>query len=274
MNTFLFISRDVKTIGNLEKSVTSCDFSFKNSSTLSAALESCKALHFKFVLIDLKMGTEEQIKDFCHELWKAKPMAIVGVHDYEPSYMPYSLQILGVRPYLGEDADQKLELDLEQLSAILEEPGTNSILYVEDLDAPRFIIGSLMESFNLGRVTPVASAPEGLEVLEQNPTKHYCVVTDLNMPEFTGLWLLRQIRETPHLSSLPVILITAYGTQETLIECLKEGATGFLVKPPRREQLKEELNKARRIHSNGLSPRLASPDSVKEMENLLKIYSK
>lgn len=61
------------------------------------------------------------------------------------------------------------------------------------------------------------------------------VVTDLRMPGVSGLELLRAIRKED--TSIPVILLTAYGTVEDAVEAMKLGAVDFLSKPIKREVL-------------------------------------
>jgi two-component system response regulator HydG len=61
------------------------------------------------------------------------------------------------------------------------------------------------------------------------------VITDLRMPGVSGLELLRAIRKDN--TSIPVILLTAYGTVEDAVEAMKLGAVDFLSKPIKREVL-------------------------------------
>ena len=55
------------------------------------------------------------------------------------------------------------------------------------------------------------------------------VITDLKMPSMDGLELLHHIRRTS--PSIPVILLTAFGTIQTAVDAMKAGANDFLVKP-------------------------------------------
>jgi DNA-binding NtrC family response regulator len=68
------------------------------------------------------------------------------------------------------------------------------------------------------------------------------LVTDLKMPRMDGLQLLRQAKEqTPHVA---VILITAYGTVETAVAALKEGAFDYLTKPVKPDDLANKVRQA------------------------------
>ncbi|HEY8280682.1 MAG TPA: sigma-54 dependent transcriptional regulator [Bdellovibrionota bacterium] len=61
------------------------------------------------------------------------------------------------------------------------------------------------------------------------------VLTDLRMPGVSGLELLRAIRKEN--SSVPVVMLTAYGTVNDAVEAMKHGAVDFLSKPLRRETI-------------------------------------
>ena len=61
------------------------------------------------------------------------------------------------------------------------------------------------------------------------------VVTDLKMPEMTGLELLQHLREAD--ADLPVVLMTAYGTVGDAVEAMKHGAFDFVQKPFEGDQL-------------------------------------
>lgn len=75
----------------------------------------------------------------------------------------------------------------------------------------------------------VLYAENGLEALTQieqsNPD---AVLTDLQMPEMDGLELVRKITESKQ--SVPVILMTAHGSEETAVEALKAGAASYVPK--------------------------------------------
>jgi len=89
----------------------------------------------------------------------------------------------------------------------------------------------------------VLSAPSGekaLEILRNEEVR--VVVTDLMMPGMSGVALLRAAKAiAPHVE---VVLMTAYGTVETAVEAMKEGADDFLTKPLRRHQLVRTVKKA------------------------------
>ena len=61
------------------------------------------------------------------------------------------------------------------------------------------------------------------------------IVTDLKMPEMDGLELLAKLRQTDE--QIPVVLMTAYGSVESAVQAMKEGAFDFIQKPFEGDQL-------------------------------------
>lgn len=67
------------------------------------------------------------------------------------------------------------------------------------------------------------------------------IFMDLLMPGMDGFELTRQIKATPELSHIPVIMVTAYGTPETERIAKEAGSDGFLHKPVGVQQLRSVL---------------------------------
>ncbi len=68
------------------------------------------------------------------------------------------------------------------------------------------------------------------------------VLTDLKMPETSGVELLQEIRATH--PTIPVIVITAYGTIQTAIEAMRQGASDFVLKPFDNDNLEFIINRS------------------------------
>jgi DNA-binding NtrC family response regulator len=88
----------------------------------------------------------------------------------------------------------------------------------------------------------VIAVADGQTALQRLHDGIAVLVTDLKMPRTDGLQLLRQARDwTPHIA---VILITAYGTVETAVAALKEGAFDYLTKPVKPDDLANKVRQA------------------------------
>ena len=88
---------------------------------------------------------------------------------------------------------------------------------------------------------------------------------DWQMPGMDGLELCRQIRNTPELAGVYVILLTSRDTKSDLLEGLSAGADDYVAKPFHREELRLRLNTGQRIL--GLQASLA--ERVAQLEEAL-----
>src|SRR5262249_26916356 len=113
------------------------------------------------------------------------------------------------------------------------------ILFVDDDPEMRQLI---MEFFH-SEGYQISDAHNGKDALSQMSNYEFdAVITDLRMQEMDGLALLREIHT--HNPNLPVVLITAFGSIETAVEAIKEGAANFIPKPFKMQVLKAVVDKA------------------------------
>ena len=101
-----------------------------------------------------------------------------------------------------------------------------TILIVEDKESMAEMLSQAIESENY-QVIVARDGREGIQKFKGNSID--LVVTDLKLPHKTGLEILEMVKE--HSPLIPVILMTAYGTIETAVKAVKEGAYDFLTKP-------------------------------------------
>ena len=89
-------------------------------------------------------------------------------------------------------------------------------------------------------VTPAGLGAEAIARLKAEPFD--IVLTDLRLPDVDGLEVLQASRETQR--DLPVILITAFGTIETAIQAIRQGAYDFVTKPFAMDEISLLVGKA------------------------------
>jgi two-component system chemotaxis response regulator CheY len=115
------------------------------------------------------------------------------------------------------------------------------ILVVDDFSTMRRIVRNLLKELGY---TNVDEAEDGVVALQKLKGNNFqFVVTDWNMPNMTGIELLRAIRADETLKALPVLMITAEAKKENIIEAAQSGASGYIVKPFTAGTLEEKLNK-------------------------------
>src|SRR6202521_3740428 len=100
------------------------------------------------------------------------------------------------------------------------------ILLVEDKESLRRVLRLTLENAGYS-VTEAADAREAINEIGRVP--HKVVLTDLRMPNGTGLDVLRAARAAD--GDVPVIVMTAFGSIDEAVQAMKDGAHDFLQKP-------------------------------------------
>jgi two-component system response regulator FixJ len=103
----------------------------------------------------------------------------------------------------------------------------NPVVHVIDDDhAARDSLSFLLRTAKID-VHTYESAPAFLAAIKTLPLG--CIITDVRMPEMTGIELLRRLRESGN--DVPVIVITGHGDIPLAVEAMKYGAVDFFEKP-------------------------------------------
>ncbi|MGQ9607047.1 MAG: response regulator [Thermogutta sp.] len=118
-----------------------------------------------------------------------------------------------------------------------------TILVVDDSPVDRKLVGTLLERRWSWKIEHAATGTEALAKMKL--VLPDLVVTDLTMPEMDGLELVRAVRQ--HYPDVPVILMTAYGTDTLALEALELGAASYVPKSQLAARLPETADSILRI---------------------------
>ena len=114
-------------------------------------------------------------------------------------------------------------------------------LVVDDFSTMRRIVRNLLKELGFQNVD---EAEDGVAALSKLRGSQFdFVVSDWNMPNMTGIDLLKEIRADDNLKHLPVLMVTAEAKKENIISAAQAGANGYIVKPYTAATLEEKLNK-------------------------------
>src|SRR2546421_885494 len=103
---------------------------------------------------------------------------------------------------------------------------SDTVHVIDDDAAARHSLAFLLKSAKID-VRPYESAAAFLEVAATVTSG--CIITDVRMPEITGIDLLRRLKELK--IGVPVIVVTGHGDVPLAVEAMKIGAAEFLEKP-------------------------------------------
>jgi two-component system chemotaxis response regulator CheY len=119
--------------------------------------------------------------------------------------------------------------------------GNMKILIVDDFSTMRRIVKNLLNDLGYSNTTEADDGKTAWPLLQAGEFDF--VVTDWNMPEMTGIDLLKNIRGDARLAKLPVLMVTAEAQRDQIIEAAKAGVNGYIIKPFTAVTLKEKIDK-------------------------------
>ena len=115
------------------------------------------------------------------------------------------------------------------------------ILVVDDFATMRKVIRNLLKQSGYENVTEAEDGVAAMNVLKS--TKIDFVISDWNMPNMTGIELLKAVRSDNELGAMPFLMVTAESLKDNVVEAVKAGVSNYIVKPFTAEVLGEKIDK-------------------------------
>ena len=115
------------------------------------------------------------------------------------------------------------------------------ILVVDDFATMRRIIKGNLRQLGFSNVLEAEDGRLALEELKKN--KVDLIISDWNMPNLTGLELLKAVRGDEGLKLIPFVMIIAEGQKDNVMEVAKAGVSNYIIKPFTPETFEEKLKK-------------------------------
>ncbi len=116
-----------------------------------------------------------------------------------------------------------------------------NLLIVDDSASMRAVIKKVINisGFQMDQCLEAGNGRQAMELLADHWVD--VIVSDINMPDVSGLELLEQLRKNETLREIPVIMITTEGSEERMKEAYERGAKGFIKKPFLPEEIRKVL---------------------------------
>jgi two-component system chemotaxis response regulator CheY len=115
-----------------------------------------------------------------------------------------------------------------------------NILVVDDSPTMRRIIVNTLK--RLGYVS-MTEASDGVDALHKIQEQSFeLIITDWNMPEMDGVTLVGVLRHSEAYMNIPILMVTTRSVQEDIVEAIKAGVNGYIVKPFTPAILKEKID--------------------------------
>jgi putative two-component system response regulator len=120
-------------------------------------------------------------------------------------------------------------------------PDQARILIVDDLPIVRFSLQRILGKAGY-RCREAEDVPQAMAALEEEPVD--LVLSDIQMPGASGLDLVKALK--PRIPDISVVMVSSMEDAETAIECLQEGAFGYVLKPFQPREILVQVNGALR----------------------------
>ncbi|KAG8088994.1 hypothetical protein GUJ93_ZPchr0011g27491 [Zizania palustris] len=122
------------------------------------------------------------------------------------------------------------------------------VLLVEHDDSTRQVVTALLRKCGY-RVAAVVDGLKAWEVMRERAYAFDLVLTEVTMPTLSGIELLSRIVAADECKNIPVIMMSSQDSIGTVLKCMQKGAVDFLVKPVRKNELRNLWQHVWRRHS-------------------------
>ena len=113
------------------------------------------------------------------------------------------------------------------------------VLVVDDFATMRRIVKGVLKQLGFSKIVEAQDGSDALDMLKKEPVG--LIVSDWNMPNMTGLELLKAVKGDDSLKDIPFVMVTAEGMKENVIEAVKAGVNNYVVKPFTPETFSEKI---------------------------------
>jgi diguanylate cyclase (GGDEF)-like protein len=149
-----------------------------------------------------------------------------------------------------------------------------SILIVDDGDDTREALRALLTARGYRGLCTAACGQEALELLSDGAAGIDVVLTDVNMPGLSGIDVCHQIKTTPHLHDIQVLVLTGQPDEEVLEQAFAAGACDFISKPVRPNDLLARVRAAVNLKRELDQRRARERELVEVTERLKRVNEK
>ncbi|MBI4632604.1 MAG: response regulator [Deltaproteobacteria bacterium] len=115
------------------------------------------------------------------------------------------------------------------------------ILIVDDFATMRKVVRNLLKQSGYENVVEAEDGVTAMRILKTQ--KIDFVISDWNMPNMSGIELLKAVRGDADINKTPFLMVTAEALQDNVVAAVKAGVSNYIVKPFTAEVLNEKIQK-------------------------------
>jgi len=115
------------------------------------------------------------------------------------------------------------------------------ILIADDMMTMRKIVVKACKEIGFTDLTEAVDGTDAWQKVTEASPSFGLIISDWNMPNASGLDLLKRVRSDSRFGKTPFILVTAESEQSQIVEAAKAGVSNYLIKPFTAASLREKL---------------------------------
>lgn len=123
------------------------------------------------------------------------------------------------------------------------------ILVVDDMLTMRKLVSKFCRDIGFSDITEATNGADAWTAIGAANPPFGLVISDWNMPNGTGLDLLKRVRGDARFAKLPFVMVTAEAEKHQIMEAIQSGVSNYVIKPFTIDSLKEKLEGAHKKHA-------------------------
>jgi len=120
------------------------------------------------------------------------------------------------------------------------------LMVVDDFSTMRRIVKNILKQIGYSEIEEAEDGAQAFNKLKEKPCQF--IISDWNMPNMTGLELLKSVRGDPQLKDTPFLMVTAESEKDNIMAAVGAGVSNYIVKPFTAETLKDKMDKVLEKH--------------------------
>lgn len=124
-----------------------------------------------------------------------------------------------------------------------------NILIVDDIDSIRNSLAEQLKDMGVKKIFQGDCVPKAKQILGEQ--KIQFIISDWNMPGESGLDFLKYVRAEINFRNIPFVLLTTVGEEDQVLDAIMSGASNYVLKPWKTDDLKDKLSNAWKKHNPG-----------------------
>lgn len=113
------------------------------------------------------------------------------------------------------------------------------VLVVDDFTTMRKIVRNILKQIGFTNIVEADDGMTALSIIKED--KIDFVITDWNMPNMDGIELLKKIRAEEGAKDTPVLMVTAEGLADNVVNAVRAGVDNYIVKPFTAETVQQKI---------------------------------